>query len=134
MQNEINDIHSNGMWSLVPSHPSINVIGICRVYKIKWCVDSSVECYKARLVARSFTHKEGIDYSETFSPVIKPVTVWLVLIIVVSHGWRINQLDVYNVFLNVILQEEVYMEQPLGFTYPTLISHVCLICICSYMV
>jgi len=134
MQNEINDIHSNGIWSLVPSHPFINVIGICRVYNIKWRVDSSVECYKARLVVRSFTHKEGIDYSEIFSLVIKPITVWLVLIIVVSHSWRINQLDVYNAFLNVILQKEVYMEQPLGFTYPTLISHVCLICICSYMV
>ena len=56
----------------------MNVIGYQWVYRIKHCVDDSVERYKARLVARGFTHQEDIDYSETFSLVVKHATVKLV--------------------------------------------------------
>jgi hypothetical protein len=67
------------------------------------------------LVARGFTQQEGIDYSETFSHVVKSTTVRLVLIIAVSKGWQIWQLDVHNVFLNGSLPKVVYMQQPSGF-------------------
>ncbi|XP_073266434.1 uncharacterized protein [Populus alba] len=94
------------------------------VYKIKRRADGSIDRYKARLVARGFTQQEGINYLETFSPVVKLVTVRLVLTIAVSRGWFIHQLDVHNAFLNGILLEEVYMEQPPGFSHPTLPSHI----------
>jgi len=103
----------------------MNVIGSRWVYKIKRHGDGQVAQYKARLVARGFTQQEGIDYLETFSPVIKPTTVRLVLTIAVSYGWTIHQLDVHNAFLNGILQEEVYRAQPPGFVDPALPSHVC---------
>jgi hypothetical protein len=77
------------------------------------------------LVAHDFTQQEGIDYLETFSLVVKPTTVRLVLTIDVLYGWNIHQLDVYNAFLNNILQKEVYMAQPSGFVDPALSSHVC---------
>ena len=125
MQEELRALHSNQTWTLVPLHPTMNVIGSRWVYKIKRNADGQVARYKARLVARGFTQQEGIDYLETFSPVIKPTTVRLVLTIVVSYGWTIHQLDVHNAFLNGILQEEVYMAQPLGFVDPALPSHVC---------
>lgn len=85
MQDEINALYSNGMWSLVLSHPSMNVVGIYWVYKIKQRVVGCVERYKARLVARGFIQQKGIDYSETFSLMVKPVTVWSLLLFF-SHG------------------------------------------------
>jgi len=72
-----------------------------------------------------FTQQEGIDYSETFSPVIKQATVRLVFSIAVSRNWKIHQLDIHNAFLNGVLIEEVYMKQPPGFVDTTLPSHVC---------
>jgi len=125
MQDEIRALQSNGTWTLVPYCSSMNVVGSRWVYKIKRRADGSIDRYKARLVARGFTQQEGIDYLETFSPVVKPATVRLVLTIAMSRGWFIHQLDVHNAFLNGILLEEVYMEQPPGFSHPTLSSHVC---------
>jgi hypothetical protein len=86
MCDEIAALRSNHTWSLVLFHSSMNVVGSRWVYQIKCHVDGSIERYKARLVARGFTQQEGIDYSETFSPVIKQVTVRLVFSIAVSQN------------------------------------------------
>jgi hypothetical protein len=125
MCDEIKALRSNHTWSLVPFHPSMNVVGSRWVYRIKRRVDGSIDRYKARLVARGFTQQEDIDYSETFSLVIKQATVRLVFSIAVSRNWNIHQLDIHNAFLNGVLTEEVYMKQPPGFVDPTLPSHVC---------
>ena len=125
MCDEIAALRSNHTWSLVPFHPSMNVVGSRWVYRIKRRVDGSIERYKARLITRGFTQQEGIDYSETFIPVIKQATVRLVFSIVVSRNWMIHQLDIHNAFLNGVLTEEVYMKQPPGFVDSSLSSHVC---------
>lgn len=125
MQEEIQTLHSNHTWSLVSSHPSMNVIGSRWAYKIKRHADGRIDRYKARLVAHDFSQQEGIDYLETFSLVVKPTTVRLVLTIAVSYGWNIYQLDVHNAFLNGILQKEVYMAQPPRFADSVMSSHVC---------
>ena len=95
------------------------------MYRIKHSVDNSIERYKACLIARGFTQQEGIDYSKTFSPIIKQAIVRLFFSIVVSLNWKIYQLNIHNVFLNGVLTEEVCMKQSLGFVDSTFPSHVC---------
>ena len=63
-------------------------------------------------MAKGFHQQVGIDYTETFSPVIKLATIRFVLAIVVNSNWPFRQLDVSNAFLHVFLQKEVYMQQP----------------------
>ena len=125
MKCEIQALHSNDTWSLVSFHHLMNVIGSRWVYKIKCRANGSTEHYKASLVARGFNQQEGIEYSKTSSHVIKQTTIRLVFSIVVSCVWKINKLNIHNAFLNGTLDEEVYMQQPLGFINSTLSSHVC---------
>jgi histone deacetylase 1/2 len=115
MQEEYDALIKNQTWSLVPAPTHKSPIGCKWVFRIKENADGSINKYKARLVAKGFHQKAGSDFTETFSPVVKPVTVRTVLTIAVSNRWPIQQIDVNNAFLNGNLEEEVYMQQPPGF-------------------
>jgi hypothetical protein len=78
----------------------------------KYASYGSVERHKAQLVAKGFSQVEGIDYNETFSPVVKMNSIRLVLALVASHKWEVHQMDVKSAFFHGDLQEEIYMEQP----------------------
>ena len=115
MTEEYNALIRNQTWSLVPFSPRYNIVGNKWVFKTKLNSDGSLQRYKARLVAKGFHQRPGIDFSETFSPVVKPSTVRVILCIAVSKGWSINQLDINNAFLNGMLVEDVYINQAEGF-------------------
>jgi hypothetical protein len=102
----------NKTWHLVPPEQGRNIIDCKWVYKVKRKADGSIDRYKAHLVAKGFKQRYGIDYEDTFSPVVKAATIRLVLSIAVSSGWNLCQLDVQNVFLHGYLEEEVFLRQP----------------------
>ncbi len=85
------------------------------MFKIKHGVHGEVERYKARLVARSFTQTFGVDYNETFAPVVKFVSIRCILALAAIENMEIHQMDVKTAFLNGDLEKEIYMEQPEGF-------------------
>jgi hypothetical protein len=125
MQEEIDALHAQGTWDLVPLPHAKNLVGCKWVYRIKKNADGSIARHKARLVAKGFSQEEGIDYNETFSPVVKPTTVRLVLALAAQFHWPLRQLDVKNAFLHGVLQEEVYMTQPQGFNSKIYPNFVC---------
>ncbi|GKV43628.1 hypothetical protein SLEP1_g50892 [Rubroshorea leprosula] len=125
MSEEFSALVRQGMWELVPSHPSQHVLGCKWVFRLKRGKDGSIERSKARLVAKGFHQRPGSNYFNTFSLVIKPTTIRTVLSLAVSRGWSIKQLDVNNAFLHGHIDEVLYMQQPTGFVDHNFPSHVC---------
>jgi hypothetical protein len=115
MNEEYSALLCNGIWTLVPPVCAFNLVGCKWIFRIKRNADGTMARYKARLVAKGFHQRPGLDYYDTFSLVVKPMTVRLVLSIAVSNGWTLRQLDINNAFLQGTLAEDVYMAQPLGF-------------------
>jgi len=125
MGREFDALMENDTWSLCPRPLGKHVVRNKWVYKMKRKPDGSVERFKARLVGKGYDQRSGIDFHETFSPVIKPTTIRLVLAITVHFHWPIRQLDVSNAFLHGFLDEEMFMKQPQGFIDVTKPDFVC---------
>jgi hypothetical protein len=109
MQAEFDALQRQNTWSLVPPPFGHNIIGYCWVYKLKRSSDGSIARYKACLVAKGFHQQTGLDFNETFSLVVKPPTVKIVLSLAAQNHWSLRQLDISNAFLHGFLKEDVYM-------------------------
>ena len=103
---------NNKTWDLVSLPPNRKAVGFKWVFRVKESADGTVNKYKARLVAKGFHQVAGSNFNETFSPVIIPVTVRLILTLALTNKWELFQLDVNNAFLNGFLEETIYMQQP----------------------
>jgi hypothetical protein len=125
MDEELEALHRNQTWELVPCTPAMHVIGSKWVLKTKLKHDGSLDRLKALLVAKRYHQVDGLDYTETYSPFIKPGTIRMVLSIALVNKWSIRQLDVKNAFLHGFVSEDIYIEQPPGTVDPQYPSHVC---------
>ena len=125
MSTELTALMKHGTWDLVLPPSNCTPVGCKWVLRVKRHVDGSVDKFKARLVAKGYDQRSGIDYKETFSPVVKPATIRTVLSIAVMKGWDLRQMDVNNAFLNGALTEIVFMAQPPGFKDLSKPNHVC---------
>ena len=118
-------LDDNGKWDLVRLPTRKKAIGCRWVFVIKFNPDGSVARLKAFLVVKGYTQTYGVDYSDTFSPIAKLISIHLFVSLTTSHDWDLHQLDIKNVFLHGDLQEEVYMEQSPGFVTQREIGKVC---------
>jgi hypothetical protein len=115
MKEELEMIEKNNTWELVERPTDKPVIRVKWVYKTKLHLDGIVQKHKARLVAKGYAQKSGIDYNETFAPVARLDTIRTLIALATQKGWKLFQLDVKSAFLNGVLEEDVYVEQPEGF-------------------
>ncbi|GAU43000.1 hypothetical protein TSUD_188740 [Trifolium subterraneum] len=118
MVEEMAALHSNNTWDIVSLPPDKTTVGCRWVYTVKVRPDGQIDRFKARLGAKGYTQIFGLDYGDTFSPVAKISSVRLFLAMAAIHHWPLHQLDIKNAFLHGELEEEVYMDQPPGFTLP----------------
>ena len=124
MNQEFHALLENNTWTLCPIPRHRHIIKNNWVYKLKQNFDGTIDRYKARLVAKGFHQRDGLDYTETFSPVIKPATVRLVLALALNLNGSLKQLDVSNAFLQRVFTEEVWNSRKGLLTQPFLIMSV----------
>jgi hypothetical protein len=124
MHDELNQFERNDVWTLVPRPDNVNVIGTKWIFKNKTDEAGNIVRNKARLVAQGYTQVEGIDFDETFAPVARIESIRLLLAIACFINIKLHQMDVKAAFLNGILIDEAYVEQPKGFEDPHYPDHV----------
>nr|KYP69003.1 Retrovirus-related Pol polyprotein from transposon TNT 1-94 [Cajanus cajan] len=115
MEEEIKMIEKNNTWELVDYPHGKDIIGVKWVYKTKLNPDGTIQKHKARLIAKGYSQQPRVDYNETFAPVARLDTIRALIALAAQKGWNIYQLDVKSAFLNGVLEEEIYVEQPPGF-------------------
>lgn len=125
MTDEMDAFDKAETWDLVPRPANTNVVRCMWLYKHKLDADGVPRRHKSRLVANGKSQEEGVDYNDTFAPVVKPATIRAVLDVSLARNWPIHQLDVKNAFLHGELEETIYMQQPPGFIDDKFPSHVC---------
>ncbi|KAL2251628.1 UNVERIFIED_CONTAM: Retrovirus-related Pol polyprotein from transposon TNT 1-94 [Sesamum indicum] len=124
MKEEMKSLKDNKTCILVPKPKDASIVDCKWLFKIKQ--ENPIK-YKTRLVAKGFTQKEGIDYNEIFSPVVKYTTVRIILALTADYDWELKQMDVKTAFLHGDLDENIYMTQPSGFSDISKPDYMCLL-------
>ena len=114
MREEMSALEKNKTWEIVERPKGKSIVDCKWIFTLKYKVNGSLERHKARLVAKEYTQTYGVDYQETFSQVAKMNTVRILLSLATHYNWQLLQYDLKNVFLHGDLDEEIYMNIPLG--------------------
>ncbi|GJX33743.1 zinc finger, CCHC-type containing protein [Tanacetum coccineum] len=125
INDKMDSIMGNNTWVLTDLLLGYRPLGCKWIFKRKLKVDGTVEKFKARLVIQIFKQKSGIDYFDSYTPVAHISNIRLLIAMTLIHSLIIHQMDVKTAFLNEELEEEVYMNQPLGFILPGNENKVC---------
>lgn len=112
---EYNCLIKNNTWEVVELPPGRKAVDSRWIFVLKFDKDGNIKRYKARFVAKGFSQVEGLDYTDTYAPVVGMMTLKIVLSIAAAKGWDLNQFDVETAFLNAEVEEEIYVKQPEGF-------------------
>ncbi|MCO5579696.1 hypothetical protein L7F22_033554 [Adiantum nelumboides] len=115
MDKEMDALYKNETWNLCPLPLNKKAIRCKWLYKLKFNKEVKVDRYKARPVAKGFAQQHGLDYDETYALVAKMSSIKLLISLASIFKWKLKQMDVNNAFLNGLLEEEVYMQQPKGY-------------------
>ena len=125
MDEEMQTLHKMGTWELTELPKDKKPILCQWVYALKQNSNDDIIRYKARLVAQGFPQEFGVDYRETFAPVIQLDVLWLILAMAVIKGWDMQQLDIKSAYLHGKLEETIFMTQPPEFeAYPRLVCRL----------
>ncbi|KAK8954179.1 hypothetical protein KSP39_PZI002872 [Platanthera zijinensis] len=115
MEEEIEMVEKNDTWQLVQKPKDKHILNLKWVYKAKQNEEGEIVKYKARIVAKGYTQRQGIDFHETFAPVVRMESIRAFLAIAAQAKLGVHQLDVKSAFLNGRVEEEIYVHQPEGF-------------------
>jgi hypothetical protein len=115
---ELENFERNQVWTLVDPSRDVNVIGTKWVFKNKQGEDGEVVRNKTHLVSQGYNQVEGLEFGETFAHVARLETIRILLAFTAFKGFKLYQMDMKSVFLNGVIQEEVYVRQPPGFESP----------------
>ncbi|KAJ1583940.1 hypothetical protein NDA11_000566 [Ustilago hordei] len=114
IRKELEGLEAMGTWEVVHQPPGVPLVDSKVVLRLKLDADGVPVKHKARLVARGFTQREGIDYQETFSPVAPLGAIRAILALAVQNNWEVHALDITMAYLNSTLKEAIYMKPPEG--------------------
>jgi hypothetical protein len=130
MQQEYSSLIDNGTWELVDLPPGRVVVNNMWIYKVKSETAGDISRFKARFDAKGCSQRAGLDYTETFFPIIRMESMRLFLAIAAARDLEMCQLDIDTAFLYAPIKGDVYIPQPLGFSDGT--SKVCHLKRCLY--
>ncbi|GKV16599.1 hypothetical protein SLEP1_g27221 [Rubroshorea leprosula] len=114
MKEELSMIEKNQTWCLIPKPDDKKPIGVKWLFRTKLNPDGSIHKHKARLVVKRYAQQPRVDYEQTYAPVARHDTIRLLIALAANFGWKLFHMDVKSAFLNGVLQEEIYVEQPPG--------------------
>ena len=118
IQEHLQSLASNSTWKIIDRPKDINIISTKWVFKIKTLPNGQIDKYKARLCARGFSQQYGVDYFETFSPVVRMESLRVLLAVAAAYDLEVHQMDVVSVYLLGELDEDVYISTPEGLDIP----------------